>query len=84
MTASMSRKGNGCGNARVENFWGTLKDKLEHHRRYENREQARGEIADYPFIRASHRSAAVGDTAPIASTSESAPTNPPFASNTGT
>jgi len=47
MTASMSRRGNCYDNAPMESFWGTLKNELVHHRRYETREQARREIAEY-------------------------------------
>ncbi|QPD03624.1 MAG: hypothetical protein Nkreftii_001398 [Candidatus Nitrospira kreftii] len=47
MTASMSRKGNCYDNAPMESFWGTLKNELVHHRRYETREPARREIAEY-------------------------------------
>lgn len=46
MTASMSRKGNGYANAPMESFWGTLKNKLVHHRRYETREPAHREISE--------------------------------------
>ncbi len=31
----------------MESFWGTLKNELVHHRRYETREQARREITEY-------------------------------------
>ncbi len=41
---SMSRKGNCYDNAPMESFWGTLKNELVHHRRYDTREQARREI----------------------------------------
>ena len=47
MTASMSRQGHCYDNAPMESFWGTLKNELVHHRRYETREQARREISEY-------------------------------------
>jgi len=47
MTAAMSRKGNCYDNAPMESVWGTLKNELVHHRRYETREQARREISEY-------------------------------------
>ncbi len=47
MIPSMSRKGNCYDNAPMESFWGTLKNELVHHRRYQTREQARREIAEY-------------------------------------
>ena len=31
----------------MESFWGTLKNELTHHRRYETRAQARREITEY-------------------------------------
>jgi putative transposase len=31
----------------MESVWGTLKNELVHHRRYETREQARCEISEY-------------------------------------
>ena len=47
MKASMSRKGNCYDNAPMESFWGTLKNELVHHRRYETRAQAIREINEY-------------------------------------
>lgn len=47
MKASMSGKGNCYDNAPVESFWGTLKTELVHHRRYETRCEAEGEITEY-------------------------------------
>ena len=44
---SMSRNGNCYDNAPMESFWGTLKNELVHHRRYDTREQARREITEY-------------------------------------
>jgi len=41
MTASMRRKGNCYDNAPMESVWGTLKNELVHHQRYDTREQAR-------------------------------------------
>ena len=50
MRVSMSRKGNGYDNAAMESFWGTLKNELVHHRRYESRQQAIREITEYVEI----------------------------------
>ena len=50
MRVSMSRKGNGYDNATMESFWGTLKNELVHHRRYESRQQAIREITEYVEI----------------------------------
>lgn len=47
MKASMSRKGDCWDNAPMESFWGTLKNELVHHRKFESREQARQEISEY-------------------------------------
>lgn len=47
MQASMSRKGNCWDNAPMESCWGSLKTELVHHRRFINREQAKGEITEY-------------------------------------
>ncbi len=47
MIPSMSRKGNCYDTAPMDGFWGTLKDELVHHRRYETRAQARREITKY-------------------------------------
>jgi len=47
MQCSMSRKGNCYDNAPMESFWGTLKNELTHHRRYETRAQAMCEITEY-------------------------------------
>jgi len=47
IVTSMSRKGNCFDNAPMESFWGTLKNELVHHRRFETREQATREISEY-------------------------------------
>ncbi len=47
MQCSMSRKGNCYDNAPMESFWGTLKNELTYHQRYETRAQARREITKY-------------------------------------
>lgn len=47
MKASMSRKGNCYDNAPMENFWGTLKNELVHHRRYATRDEAIASIREY-------------------------------------
>ena len=43
----MSRKGNCYDNAPMESFWGTLKNELAHHRRYDTRAEAINEITEY-------------------------------------
>ena len=47
MTVSMSRKGNCYDNAPMESFWGTLKNELIYHERYETREKAMRDIREY-------------------------------------
>ncbi len=47
LRVSMSRKGNCYDNAPVESFWGTLKNELVHHRRYQTRAEAVREIMEY-------------------------------------
>ncbi len=68
MTASMSRKGNCYDNAPMESFWGTLKNELVHHRRYETREQARREISEYIelFYNRQRRHSRLGNRSPAA------------------
>ena len=65
---SMSRKGNCYDNAPMESFWGTLKNELVHHRRYETREQARREIMEYIelFYNRQRRHARLGNCSPAA------------------
>ena len=66
MRASMSRKGNCYDNAPMESFWGTLKNELIHHRRYETREQAIREITEYieVFYNRQRRQARLGYLSP--------------------
>jgi transposase InsO family protein len=68
MTASMSRRGNCYDNAPMESFWGTLKNELVHHRRYEPREQARREITEYIelFYNRYRRHSRLGNRSPAA------------------
>jgi transposase InsO family protein len=47
MQASMSRRGNCYDNAPMESFWGTLKNELVHHQRYETRAEAEASIREY-------------------------------------
>ncbi len=42
----MSRKGN-CYDAPMESFWGSLKNELTHHHRYQTRANARAAIQEY-------------------------------------
>ncbi len=68
LTASMSRKGNCYDNAPMESFWGTLKNELVHHRRYDTREQARREITEYIeiFYNRQRRHSRLGNCSPAA------------------
>ena len=47
MRASMSRKGNCYDNAPMESFWGSLKNELVYHRRYQTRSEAQASIQEY-------------------------------------
>ena len=47
MLASMSRKGDCYDNAPMENFFGSLKTELIHHRRYRTRQEAIRDITEY-------------------------------------
>jgi transposase InsO family protein len=68
LQASMSRRGNCYDNAPMGSFWGTLKNELVHHRRYETREQARREIAEYIeiFYNRQRRHSRLGNLSPAA------------------
>ncbi len=70
MKASMSRRGNCYDNAPMESFWGTLKNELIHHRRYETREQATREITEYIeiFYNRQRRHSRLGNLSPAAFT----------------
>ena len=43
----MSRKGNCFDNAPIESFWGTLKQELVHHHRYQTWQEAIRDITEY-------------------------------------
>ena len=47
LVASMSRKGNCYNNALIESFWGSLKNEIIHHQRFETRAQAESAIREY-------------------------------------
>jgi transposase InsO family protein len=68
MHASMSRRGNCYDNAPMESFWGTLKNELVHHQRYETREQAQREITEYIeiFYNRQRRHSRLGNLSPAA------------------
>jgi transposase InsO family protein len=72
MRASMSRRGNCYDNAPMESFWGTLKNELIHHRRYETRAQAMGEITEYIeiFYNRQRRHSRLGNLSPAAFTQQ--------------
>ena len=67
LQASMSRRGNCYDNAPMESFWGTLKNELVHHRRYETRAEARREIAEYieVFYNRQRRHSRLGNLSPV-------------------
>jgi putative transposase len=66
MTASMSRRGNCYDNAPMESFWGSLKNELVHHQKYEARTQARASIQEYIelFYNRQRRHSRIGYLAP--------------------
>ncbi len=68
MRASMSRKGNCYDNAPIESFWGTLKNELVHHCRYQTRAEAVREIGEYIdiFYNRQRRQARLGYVSPTA------------------
>jgi putative transposase len=72
MKASMSRRGNCYDNAPMESFWGTLKNELVHHRRYETRAQAIVEITEYIdiFYNRQRRHSRLGNLSPAAFTQQ--------------
>ena len=72
MKASMSRRGNCYDNASMESFWGTLKNELVHHRRYETRAQATAEITEYIdiFYNRQRRHSRLGNLSPAAFTQQ--------------
>jgi putative transposase len=68
MTASMSRKGNCYDNAPMESFWGTLKNELIHHKRFETRLEVMREITEYieMFYNRQRKQARLGYLSPAA------------------
>ena len=72
MKASTSRRGNCYDNAPMESFWGTLKNELVHHRRYETRAQAIVEISEYIeiFYNRQRRHSRLGNLSPAAFTQQ--------------
>ncbi len=67
LRVSMSRKGNCYDNAPVESFWGTLKNELVYHRRYQTRAEAVREITEYIdlFYNRQRRQARLGYVSPV-------------------
>ena len=63
----MSRKGNYYDNAPMESFWGTLKQKLVYHRRYQTRQEAIRDITEYIeiFYNRQRRQARLGFLSPV-------------------
>lgn len=72
MRVSMSRRGNCYDNAPVESFWGTLKNELVHHRRYQTRLEAARESMEYSdlFYNRQRRQARLGYMSPAAYTQQ--------------
>ena len=68
MKSSMSRKGNCYDNAPMESFWGTLKNELVHHYRYNTRNEAIRQITEYieVFYNRQRRQARLGYLSPAA------------------
>jgi putative transposase len=66
LKASMSGKGNCFDNAPMESFWGTLKQELVHHRRYQSRQEAIRDITEYIeiFYNRQRRQARLGFMSP--------------------
>jgi transposase InsO family protein len=66
LKVSMSGKGNCFDNAPMESFWGTLKQELVHHRRYQSRQEAIGDITEYIeiFYNRERRQARLGFLSP--------------------
>jgi transposase InsO family protein len=64
---SMSRKGNCWDNAPSESFFHTLKTELIHHRRYQNRQEAKQEIFEYieVFYNRQRRHSTIGYQTPL-------------------
>lgn len=66
MISSMSRKGNCYDNAPMESFWGSLKNELVHHQRYETRDEAKASIQEYIeiFYNRQRRHSRLGNISP--------------------
>ena len=68
LRVSMSRKGNCYDNAPMESFWGTLKQELVNHRRYQTKQEAVEDITEYIeiFYNRQRRQARLGFLSPVA------------------
>jgi len=66
LVASMSRKGNCYDNAPIESFWGSLKNEMVQHQRFETRAQAESAILEYIeiFYNRQRRHSRIGYLAP--------------------
>ena len=66
LVVSMPGKGNGYDNAPIESFWGSLKNGMVHHQRFETRAQAESAIREYIgiFCNRQRRHSRTGDLAP--------------------
>lgn len=63
---SMSRRGDCWDNAPMESFWGTLKQELVHHERFETRDEAKAKIFEYieVFYNGQRRHSSLGSVSP--------------------
>ena len=68
LKVSMSGTGNCFDNAPMESFWGTLKQELVHHRRYNTRQEAVRDITEYIeiFYNRQRRQSRLGFLSPAA------------------
>lgn len=66
LRASMSRRGNCYDNAPMESFWGSLKNELVHHHRYETRFEAEASVREYIeiFYNRQRRHSRLGNVSP--------------------
>jgi putative transposase len=66
MQVSMSRKGNCYDNAPMESCWGSLKNELVHHRRFQTRSEAEAAVREYieVFYNRQRRHSRLGNLSP--------------------
>lgn len=73
--ASMSRRGDCWDNAPMESLWGTLKQELVHHERFETRDEAKAKIFEYieVFYNGQRRHTSLGSVSPATYESAAGP-----------